>query len=249
MRLIFGGTTEGKQLIRLMQQLNKSYHYSTKTKVEYTTDGLGIYRHGALDATAMSAYIQQNKINLIINAAHPFASTLHQTIAKVSQDLDIPVYRVERTHLKRQEHPLIHYVNTYDEALEMLLNQLQGKKLLGLSGVQSIAILKKYWKNNPTIFRILDRPSSVRLAEECSFPVSQLILAYPNKELRKEIALYQQHQIDVVLTKESGNSGQLDIKIAAIQALDIPIIIIKKPLLPTTFKYIDSIEKLKNERL
>ena len=249
MLLIFGGTTEGKQAIQLMNELNQSYHYSTKTKVDYTTDGLGIYRYGALDAVGLSTYINQHRITEIIDAAHPFATTLHQTIAEVSQSLSIPVYRLERMHTNRQEHSLIHYVDTYADALELLSKRFSGKKLLALSGVQSIPRLNAYWKAYPTIFRILNRPSSIAIAEKHQFPMSQLILAYPNKELEKEIAIYQEHQIEVILTKESGNSGYLTTKINAALALDIPILILKKPTTPESFQVVDHLEKLKAKLL
>lgn len=249
MLLIFGGTTEGKQVIQLMHELNQCYHYSTKTKVDYTTDGLGIYRYGALDTVGLSAYIQQHHITQIIDAAHPFATTLHQTIADVSQSLSIPVYRLERRHSNRQEHPLIHYVDSYANALKLLLEQFKEKKLLALSGVQSIPRLHTYWKVYPTIFRILNRPSSIAIAEKHQFPMEQLILAYPNKELEKEIAIYRKHQIEVILTKESGNSGYLTTKIDAALALDIPILILKKPTTPTSFQVADNLELLKVQLL
>jgi len=249
MLLIFGGTTEGKQVIQLMQALKQPYHYSTKTKVDYKADKLGVYRHGALDEAALLVYIQKYKIKKIINAAHPFATVLHQTIAKVCSALAVPVYRLERSYLERQVHPLIHYIATYEETLELLLNQFKGKKLLALTGVQSMALLAVYWKVYPTLFRILDRPSSIAIAEAQKFPRMQLILAYPNKELDKEIKLYKAHKIEVVLTKESGNSGQMSTKIAAALALEIPIIIIKKPKLPKTFESINDLETLKNKFL
>jgi len=78
MTLIFGGTTEGKQVIQLMNQLRQGYHYSTKTKVEYVDNIFGVYRFGMLDEVALFDYIQMHKITQIINAAHPFATLLHR---------------------------------------------------------------------------------------------------------------------------------------------------------------------------
>jgi len=244
MILIFGGTTEGKQVIQLMNQLKQRYHYSTKTKVEYADDSFGVYRFGVLDEAALFYYVQQHKITQIINAAHPFASLLHQTIEIVSQRLNLPVYRLERVYEQEQKNTLIHYVDNYEKGLGLLFQQFEGKQLLALSGVQSIPKLRPYWSLYTTIFRILDRASSLEFAIKQEFPKAQLILAYPNKEITEEIAVYQNYQAEIILTKESGGSGYLATKIKAALSLEIPIIIIKKPKTPTSFLPINNLKEL-----
>ena len=65
--------------------------------------------------------------------------------------------------------------------------------------------------------------------------MDKLILGMPNKIVVKEIQLIRSKSIDVILTKESGQSGSLSIKIEAALTLDIQIFIIKRPSLPNTF--------------
>ncbi|BDS11200.1 precorrin-6A/cobalt-precorrin-6A reductase [Aureispira anguillae] len=247
MILIFGGTTEGRQVLDLMKQVKKPYHYSTKTAVEYQEDGLGIYRFGALDEQALSNYIQQHAIKWIINAAHPFATLLHNTIDKVSQQLAVPVYRLERVYEERQCNKLVHYTKDYATSLKLLFEQFAGKTLMALSGVQSIPKLEDYWKRHKTFFRILDRASSIELAAYHQFPASQLILGYPNKKNADEKAIYQDYQTGVILTKESGGSGFLATKIAVALELGLPIIIIKRPPMPPYFTEVNNLERLLEE--
>jgi len=118
-----------------------------------------------------------------------------------------------------------------------------------IEGVQSIPKLKTYWSLHKTIFRILDRPSSLELALKHQFPKTRLISAYPNKDVTDEIAVYQKYAIEIVLTKESGGSGYLATKIEAALALEIPIIIIKKPKTPIYFKQVNNLEELQNKLL
>ena len=235
MILIFGGTTEGKQVIEVLQKLQLQYIYSTKTKIDVVLDEFGEYRHGAFTYSSLEAYIIKNKVKLIIHASHPFATELHQTISLVSVSCNVPVLRLERQFPKRQVNTAVHYVKGYSEALELINKNYPNKKLLALTGVQSIGKLKPYWLNNKTIFRILDRQISIDIAVEHKFPKDQLLLGYPNKNITDEIELINSLIIELVLTKESGESGTLSLKIDAAKQCNIPIIILEKPSLPSEF--------------
>lgn len=234
MILVFGGTTEGKKTVEVLEALQLSYVYSTKTEINFDKTVYGSYRFGALSEKELKVFIELNNISLIINAAHPFATVLHQTIALVSEKTRTPVIRLERQYPERKKHPLVHYVSDYDDALVVL--QKEKKTLLALSGVQSISKLESYWKEIPSYFRILDRASSIEMALVNGFPKKQLILGLPNKAAEEEIFLIQQHKIGIILTKESGDSGSLSAKIEAALEVGIPIIIIEKPELSNTFQ-------------
>jgi len=238
MILIFGGTTEGKQVIEGLQKLQLPHTYSTKTKIDVVLDEFGEYRHGAFTFASLEAYIIKNKVKLIIHASHPFATELHQTISLASVRCNISVLRLERQFPKRQVNTAVDYVKGYSEALELINENYPNKKLLALTGVQSIGKLKPYWLTNKTIFRILDRQISIDIAMESKFPKGQLILGYPNKKIVDEIELINRLNIELVLTKESGESGALSLKIDAAKQCKIPIIILEKPSLPLEFRIV-----------
>mgnify|MGYP000681081003 CR=1 FL=1 len=238
MILIFGGTTEGKQVIEVLQKLQLQHIYSTKTKIDVVLDDFGQYRHGAFTFASLEEYITENNVELIIHASHPFATELHETISLAAGSCDIPVLRLERQFPERQVSSTVHYVRDYVDALTFIDENFKGKRLLGLTGVQSISKLKSYWLTNTSYFRILDRQISVDMAMESKFPKEQLILGYPNKTIEDEIELIQTLNIELVLTKESGESGALSLKIDAAKACNIPIIILEKPSLPVEFRIV-----------
>ena len=93
MILVFGGTTEGRKAVEVLEEGGKAFYYSTKTGEQDITLHNGQRIDGALDGEAMRAFCQEHDIRLIVDAAHPFASRLHQTIAQVSEALDIPTIR------------------------------------------------------------------------------------------------------------------------------------------------------------
>jgi len=56
-----------------------------------------------MNAEEMECFCRDHAIKLLIDAAHPFAQVLHQTIEKVSKCLQIPVIRYERRYPPRDE--------------------------------------------------------------------------------------------------------------------------------------------------
>ena len=81
MILVFGGTTEGRKAVEVLEEADNTYYYSTKTGEQDITLHHGRRIDGALDAEAMLTFSREHDIQLIVDAAHPFASQLHQTIA------------------------------------------------------------------------------------------------------------------------------------------------------------------------
>ena len=240
MILVFGGTTEGKQAIEVLEALQLQYIYSTKTEIKVELGACGLYRSGAFSIESLEQFISDRNITAIIHASHPFAEELHRTIDVVAEKCEIPVYRLQREYPERIQHSMIYYVHNYKDALIVLNENFTGKILLGLTGVQTIVKFENFWKNNLSYFRILDRPSSKDIALKSDFPENQLILGYPNTSVEAEVALFQQKNIEVVITKESGNSGALSVKIDAAKQYNIPIVIIKKPELPRSFKLVNN---------
>lgn len=234
MVLVFGGTTEGKKVAGILEKAACPYYYSTKTCIDFQAGKYGRYRHGALTAAALQAFCETHDIKAIVHASHPFATQLHTTIHEGAQALSLPVLRFERRYPERQDHPLVRYCNSYAAALSWL-EQHPVKRLLALTGVQTIAPLAGYWQKHDTIFRILPRESSLALAAEAGFPAEKLIQEMPGDDLQQELNIIKQYGIDCILTKESGESGFLAVKVQAALQSSIPILIIERPALPGMF--------------
>ncbi len=238
MILVFGGTTEGRKVANMLDTVALPYFYSTKTNVAFTGKGTPIY--GEMTTELLEAFCREHKITHIINASHPFAVQLHQMVANIA--LDILVLRFQRKFLPRTSHPLVFYVDSFEEALEFFkTNKYQS--LLALSGVQTITKLKSYWQMYTAWFRILDRDSSRAIAAQSNFPVTNLIFGYPQSKT-EEIELFRQIAPQVVFTKESGSNGKLEEKIQAALELDLPIVILKKPELSNRYIRLETEEEL-----
>lgn len=226
--LIFGGTTEGKKAAAALDAEGLRYLYSTKTKTDFQPSEFCKYIYGAMDENSLPYFIKTNKIKLIIDAAHPFAVCLHETVAETSEETGVPVIRYSREKRKRTEHPLVVYFDSVSQAAE----QVKAEKgaVLILSGVQTLGELKTVWKGRTNCYaRILPRGASVAAAKAQGFPSRKLIKEMPPSDAEAEKLLFKKLNIKAVITKESGNPGGQDAKITAAIETGAKVAVIKRP--------------------
>ena len=222
MILILGGTTEGRLAVRVADAAGSPYWYSTRGDLQQIECKHGTHVTGALDEAAMASFCTEHGIRLLVDAAHPFAEVLHQTVAAVAESLDLPVVRVERTYV--DEDPVIHWCTDYAEAVRLL--ESDGiTRLLALTGVQTIGKLRPFWERHDCWFRILRREESLTKARQQGFPPERLV--YYEEE--DDASLIARLQPQAILTKESGESGGFPQKVEAAQAAGIPVYAVRRP--------------------
>lgn len=210
MILVFGGTTEGRKAVEVLEDAGNIYYYSTKTGEQDIKLHHGQRIDGALDENGMLTFCREHGIRIIVDAAHPFALQLHETIMQVSEVLDTLVVRYERIYPPRD--PSITWIDDYSEV------PLDIHSLLATTGVQSISKLKYLeTRGVQVVYRILNRESSIALAHQQGVTDEQLCF-YP-----------QMVEADAVLMKESGESGGFSEKVEEAKAQGMRVIAIKRP--------------------
>ena len=224
MILVFGGTTEGRKAVEMLEEGGSPYYYSTKTGEQDLTLHHGQRIDGALDAEAMQNFCRENDIRLIVDAAHPFAALLHQTIAEVSDALKIPAIRYERIFPERDA--CLEWLDSYEQVPHDI------KTLLATTGVQSISKLKPLETNGVKVYyRILNRESSIALAQKQGARMEQLCYFEDPKDVPVEA--------DAILLKESGLSGGFQEKVDAAKAKGMRILVLKRPETPAAFRIVN----------
>ena len=235
MLLIFGGTTEGRIAVDVCDQSGMPFFYSTKSDIQQVDMHHGQRLVGAMTAKTMARFCQKHDIKCIVDAAHPFAETLHRTIAETG----LPVIRLERNY--GQERQGVIYCDDYAEAVRRL-QEHPASKLLALSGANTIAKTKDYWQQHTTYFRILDREESRQMAADQGFPINQLI--YYKKDIchtkalpsiDDEKAMMLESGCDAILTKDSGETGGFDAKVDAALQLGLRVYAVRRPQLPSAW--------------
>ncbi len=210
--------------MEVLEEGGNAYYYSTKTGEQDITLHHGIRLDGALDAEAMQAFCREHDIRLIVDAAHPFASQLHQTIAQVSESLHIPTIRYERIYPERDSE--ITWIDDYSQIPRDI------HSLLATTGVQSISKLKPLEAEGIRIYyRILQRESSIALALKQGASPEQLCYYEDPQDIPVEA--------EAILLKESGLSGGFSEKVEAAKARGMRIIALKRPQTPKIFTIVN----------
>lgn len=241
MILVLGGTTEGRKAVQVLEEAGSPFYYSTKTGEQAVELHHGIFLGGSMDRKQMVSFCQDKGIRLLIDAAHPFAVQLHATVAAVAAELNLPVVRFDRIYPPHD--PELTWIDDYRQ-----LPPVEGT-LLATTGVQSIAKLKPFESHQlRIIYRILDRESSRKLAEQQGADKSHLCYYEEDADEQEVLARLKP---DYVLMKESGLTGGFVEKCKAAKALGIKVIVIRRPPLPEGFHLVNgehglrrSVEKL-----
>lgn len=252
MLLLFGGTTEGRTAVKVLEEAGKPYYYSTRGDEQDIELHHGSRLTGTLDREAIIAFCRSHGIGLLVDAAHPFAAELHANIAAAAAALSLPAIRLERIYPDVGEAGIT-WCSDYDDATGKLLGA-KVENLLALTGVQSIGKLARLWREEgvPCRFRILDRESSRRVARRQGLPDDRLCYypapqagepsspsATPLLSVEEERAFLAQLHPAAVLLKESGLSGGFLPKVEAARSLGIPLFILRRPPLPPGFRLAD----------
>ena len=224
MILVFGGTTEGRKAVEVLEEAGNAYYYSTKTEEQEVALHHGIRLHGALDQEAMLAFCQEHDVKLLIDAAHPFAQVLHDTVAEVAKELQIPAIRYERIFPKKDAS--LTWIDDYTQIPTDIYT------LLATTGVQSIPKLRPLEaKGIRVYYRILPRESSIRLAKAQGASDDQLLYYEDSKVI--------DINADAILLKESGLTGGFQEKVDAAKAKGMRILVLKRPATPTIFQTVN----------
>jgi len=220
MILVFGGATEGRKAVAELEEAGQPFYYSTKTDMQDVTLHHGIPLQGAMDQEAMTTFCQKHDIRLLIDAAHPFALMLHETVAAVAAKLHLPAIRYERIFPPRDAD--ITWIDNYQDIPHDI------HTLLATTGVQSISKLKWLEDEGVKVFyRILDRESSINLAHEQGASDDQLCFYTDSRVIDIDA--------DAILLKESGLTGGFQEKVDAAKQKGMRIFVLRRPKTPSVF--------------
>ena len=125
MILVFGGTTEGRKAVEVLEEAGSAYYYSTKTGEQDITLHHGERIDGALDGEAMLTFCRDHHIQLIVDAAHPFAEDLHQNVLLLAHQRHLPLIRFDRIYPPRTDDVI--WCKDYQDAIRQLESHGIGK--------------------------------------------------------------------------------------------------------------------------
>ena len=226
MIIVFGGTTEGREAAKVLEESGATYYYSTRSDTQDIQLVHGHHVIGAMEEPEMVALCKEHNIRLIIDAAHPFAVNLHRNVVNLAVQIGVPVIRYERIYPPHDEDLV--WCKDYDDAISQMKAH-DVSHLLALTGVNTIAKLRDFWESHECWFRILNRDESLAGAQKAGFPTDHLV--YYEKD--DTAALIERLHPQAIITKESGLSGGYTEKVEAAKQAGVKVFVVNRPDYPT----------------
>lgn len=231
MILVLAGTSDARELALRMKAAGYSLLTTVVTEnaaLELENSGLNV-RVGRLTAQEMVRLIGNRKITAVVDASHPFAEEASRNAIQASEQAGVPYIRYERES-QSYDYEKLTIVEGYEAAAELAAKkqgvimlttgsktlQIFTEKLLGLEGVRLLA-------------RMLPRIDNLEKCEVLGLPQKNIIAIQGPFTKEFDKALYQQYGVTLMITKESGQVGSVNEKMAAAKELGIGTILIGRP--------------------
>ena len=259
MILIFGGTSDSLHIATVLESVGYDYLLSVATAygkilatkkvnplsiADKAKTGVAENRVlvGRLDQEAMEQTIIDKQIQLILDATHPYAIEVSKNAMCVARKMGILYVRYERPSLlKLVQGEHVYIVKDVKEACEVA-NTL-GKNIFLGTGSKNLRTFVTGLKDKKIVVRVLPTSQVITECEGLGLSPENIIgMKGPFSE-ELNTALYKQHEIDCIITKESGAEGGFLEKVDACIRQGIDVIVIERERLdyPIVVERIDTL--------
>jgi precorrin-6A/cobalt-precorrin-6A reductase len=229
--LLLGGTAEARELAaRLHPQVD--IVSSLAGRVPDPALPVGAVRIGGFGGVqGLREWLRDEHIDVIVDATHPFATTITANVAEVCGQLRLPYLLLVRPAWDPGDAIV---VASDTQAAEIVSQQKFSRVFLttGRSGAAVFAGSDAWF-----LIRAVTAPDNDLLPRH-----HRLVLSRGPYYYDGEHALLREHRIEVLVTKNSG--GQMTrAKLDAAAALDVPVVMVNRPPLPPGVRTVHSIDK------
>lgn len=221
--LILGGTAEARQLAeaataRFRAALAVTTSLAGRTQAAAPVAG-SVRRGGFGGATGLRDYLRAARIDLVIDATHPFAAQISNSAQAACRDAAVPLLALTRPPWRPA--PGDRWIEVDSAAAAAALLPARGKRVfltIGRRDLDAFAgIAGVYF-----LVRLIEPPPAP-LPLDCG-----LIFGRGPFALAQERIIIERHAIDLLVTKASGGAATAA-KLAAARAVGIPVVMLRRP--------------------
>ena len=228
--LVFGGTVEGRHIVEWLSGLGCCSVVSC-TATEYggqLIEGLdGVQTLvGPLDASAKERLMAEHDFACIVDATHPYATHVTQSIAQLGEAYGVRVLRLVRDGGGSAGFTS---ASSVQEAASLLAER-QGNVLLTTGSKDLASFVQALPDYQERLYvRILPVLDSVAHAKELGIPASHIIAMQGPFTEELNQALLRQFDIRTMVTKASGKAGGFQEKARSAAACGVELVVIDRP--------------------
>ncbi|MEO3978252.1 cobalt-precorrin-6A reductase [Streptomyces sp. CAU 1734] len=227
--LILGGTTEARGLAELLcapagtSAAPPRVTSSLAGRVAAPRLPPGEVRVGGFGgADGLARWLREHRVDLLVDATHPFAGTMSFHAAGAAAAGGVPLLALRRPGWTAVEGDDWHTAGSLEEAAGML--PALGRRVFlttGRTGLPAFAGLDALW----FLVRSVDPPEGPCPAR------MEVLPARGPFTLAGERELLRRHRVDVVVTKDSGGAATAP-KLTAAREAGLPVVVVRRPPAP-----------------
>ncbi len=224
--LILGGTSEAAALARAaIARFAPRLEIVTSLAGRTAAPGAiaGSVRIGGFGgAGGLAAYLHRERIDLVVDATHPFAATIAANAAAACAQTGVPRLKLLRVSWRAQ--PGDDWREAADFAAAAGMVETAGRRIFLTTGPGDLDAFAKL-NGNWFLVRLLQpAPAPLPLA------AYKTIIGRPPFTVEAEQALLAENRIDTLVSKQSG--GPAEAKLTAARSLGVSVIMIRRPTPP-----------------
>jgi precorrin-6A/cobalt-precorrin-6A reductase len=249
--LLLGGTGDA---LKIARQLDSHTIYSLAGLGKIPGDLTCQLRVGGFSgaglngAQGMAQFISEQRIELIIDATHPYAAQISANAAYATQQKNIPCWALRRQAWVAQRGDNWREVDAWAGLMTALKNFQRPFFTLGREPLAHLDTIPhhQFWT-----IRCLESPPGNARTENTR---AAIIGARGPFNIDAERNLFIENNFDVLISKNSGGSAT-EAKLQIARELQLPVLMLKRPPLPSaerefasTAELIDALSSLRQER-
>jgi precorrin-6A/cobalt-precorrin-6A reductase len=218
--LILGGTREARELASALETAGLAVVSSLAGRLAETQLPAGAVRIGGFGgADGLARWLIEHDVAAVVDATHPFAVRISDSVRTACAATGVPLLRIERPAWIEQPGDRWHRVGNLGGAAA-LAPRIGSRILLtiGRQGVSAFSDDRASWY----LIRCVERPAPPLP------PRHDVVIARGPFSFEGELALIDRHEIDLIVTKDSGGASTVA-KLAAARLRAVPVVVIGRP--------------------
>ena len=230
--LVFSGTTEGRTLARWLASNGVMVHVRVATEYGATVmgdeDSIDVQVGSCGGAEGIASVIREGMFDTVVDATHPYASTVSKHIREGCAAAGAECIRIARGSSGLGYSDDVTAVGSVAEAVDYLMTT-EGS-ILAATGAKEIgeyARIPGYRER--VVARVLSTASSVARCAEFGFEGRNLICGQGPFSEETNYAALMQTGAKYMVTKDSGTVGGFEEKVRAARRAGARIVLVRKP--------------------
>ena len=241
--LLFAGTTEGRRIAEAFKDCPIDLFVSVATEYGETLiePAKNIHvLHGRKNAEQIETLIEETGAKLIIDATHPYAAEVTETLKAAAQRTQTAYWRVLRASEAADG-----CVTVDDTAAAVAyLNGTEGNVLLTVGSKELSAYTAVTDYKTRLYARVLPLTEAVEQANALGFTGAHLCAAQGPFSEEWNAAMLRAIDAKVLVTKDTGTAGGFSEKLRAAKALGVTPVVVRRPLAESGMSVEDCVEQV-----